>query len=76
MTQQFNIGDKVQFPINDNDDNLSTFEITDVIYSDVIGTHTYKLNDGINTMWVNEILLRFYNTPPLKFYNTPTINNA
>ena len=65
MTQQFNVGDKVQCPIDD--DNLSTFEIIDVTYSSVIGTHTYKLNDGVNTMWVNEIFL--------KFYNMSTINN-
>ena len=65
MTQQFNVGDKVQYPI---DDDQSTFEITDITYSDVIGTHTYKLDDGVNIMWVNEVSLRFY--------NTPTINNV
>ena len=64
MTRQFNVGDKVQYPM---DDDMSTFEITDVTYSSVTGTHIYMLDDGTNTMWVNAVSLRFY--------NIPTINN-
>ena len=60
MIPQFNIGDTVKYP---SDEEMALFTITDCAYSEFTDTHIYALKNEHEQMWVSSVSLRFYNEP-------------
>lgn len=60
MIPQFNIGDTVRYP---SDEEMSLFTITDCTYSEFTDTYIYALKNEYEQMWVSSVSLRFYNEP-------------